>query len=281
MKKLIFVAFLLITASFGFAKELEGKNLEAVYMALDARLYVNDYEELQDQLAYMNRVENQIKNIESEISDEAKLIYKTVIEFQKATLIATDEEKKAEKQKKKDIKKDEETEKKVMDTYNRYIEFEATHENLSSYFYFHFNEAKMATIPYLTKAKQLELLTGLLDSYKFVEELNPNNSENLFTLAAILYAMPKIAGGNKEEAIEKIEKAINTAGCNYEKSSAIILYSQLLFEDNQIEKSKKLFDEGLKLDPENKPMIHYKEMNEAGFSMFKEKEYQKFVEKNN
>lgn len=95
---LIIVA--LIGMSFSFAKELEGNNLQAVKTVLEANLNVNEYEDLADQLSYLNKVERKIASYGDGISDEVKLICKLIMANQKETAIGMDKLKKDDGQKK-------------------------------------------------------------------------------------------------------------------------------------------------------------------------------------
>ena len=61
MRKILSLIFItVIGISSSFAKELEGTNLQAVKTVLEANLGVNEFEELQDQLNFLNRIERKI-----------------------------------------------------------------------------------------------------------------------------------------------------------------------------------------------------------------------------
>lgn len=101
MRKILSLIFItVIGISSSFAKELEGTNLQAVKTVLEANLGVNEFEELQDQLNFLNRIERKIASYGDGISEEAKLICKLVIAKQKETAIGMDKLKKEDVQKK-------------------------------------------------------------------------------------------------------------------------------------------------------------------------------------
>ena len=100
MKRTLLTLIYLFTTALIFAKELEGKNLQAVNKALDAQLYVNNYEELSDQLTYLQKIEKQILAYGDTISEEAKLLCKNILIMQKETAKSADAAKKNKDKKK-------------------------------------------------------------------------------------------------------------------------------------------------------------------------------------
>lgn len=277
MKKIVIGALAFVCISVcGFAKELEGVNLQAVNMALDAKLYVGRYEELQDQLDYLESVEKQIGSFGDSISDEAKLICKGTLLLQKETSKAEYKAQLEKNQKKKGKKeKDTELEARIMNLFEEYKSFMESHSDLSAHFYLHYREAELSTLEYISMSKQIEIYKNIVSSYKSIEAINPDYGENLFTYAMMLYNAPKMAGGDKALAHEKALKAIEVSKTDYEKATANIIYSQILVEDKKIDEAKKYFLEGKKMVPENKKYDEIQKMNEAGYSMFQSEEYEK------
>lgn len=85
--------------------------------------------------------------------------------------------------------------------------------------------------------------------------------------------MPKIAGGDKKLAAEKIQHAIKTAANDYEKVSSLILYSQFLVEDKKLDEAKIYFDQAKKIAPNNRTLLKLEKLNAEGHSMFDEEAY--------
>lgn len=275
MKKILVLLCGVLFSVYGFAHSLEGKDLQAVNLALDARLYVNDYEELEEQLAYLEKVESQIAEMNGKISDEAKLVCKSVIISQKQTSISADELKKSEDKKQKDKKNQDPSKDELYQCYLEYEEYEKSHSNLSAQFKFHKLEAEFSTMAYLSTTKALKKMKEIIEGYKALADLEPDYSENLFTLASVYYSIPKVMGGDKEYATKCVLTGIENARNNYEKSSCYILYSQFLFEEKKYDESKKYMELGKAIDPENKAILKYEEMNKAGYSIFDERAYKK------
>lgn len=277
MKKLVLTGFLIAAVcSFGFAKELEGTDLLALSAVLDAKLDVGAYEELSDQLAYVESIEKKIADYGNSISDEAKMICKSTLILQKETLKAeylAEQEKNQKNKSKKE--KDPEKEAMLMKLFEEYKGFADSHSDLSSYFYFHYKELEFSTLAYLPLSKQIELLKNIVNDYKKIEEINPDNGENLLTYSMMLYMAPKIAGGDKVAAREKILRAIDVSTTRYERATSNIIYSQYLVEEKQKDEAAKYFEAGRNLGPAIKKYDDIKLMNDAGYSMFQAEDYEK------
>ncbi len=130
---------------------------------------------------------------------------------------------------------------------------------------------------YFSTKEQLKILTNLFDDYKKIEEINPDYSENLGILGMMLYMIPGAFGGNKKDAETKLQKAITTATCDYEKVNALVMYSQVLFEEKQTSKAHEYITQALEISKNNKTILQIKEVNDAGYSIF---QMEKYVEKN-
>lgn len=283
MKRSLISIIVFISLCFcSFAKELAGEDLKAVHKILDAKLFINDYESAEERMAYVLKVEKSINF--SALSDEAALICKNCLIMAKESAVdvkydlelLVEQSKNAKKEKEeKEEKIDEAAKKKAMDFFATYQNFAATHDNLSSHFWFHYKEAEFATVAYLPKTQQLKILGGLLDEYKRIEEINPNNSENLFMYGMILYMMPGILGGSKKNALAKIRKAIDTAACDYETATASMMLAQILLEDKKTDEAKVYIDKASKIDPKNKMLLMIKELNDKGYSFFQIDKYAK------
>lgn len=272
----IFVALFFILFC-GYSKELEGTDLLAVNTVLESNLGISEFETLEEKIEYLDKVANQIEGYGNAISDEAKLICKSVLRNLKETARAEELFKQEENQKKKNNKreKDPEVEAMIMGWFKEYEDFAQNHTDLSSHFYFHFKEAEFATLPYLSMGKQVEMLKNIVEDYRKIEEMNPDYGEILFTYGMTLYMAPKIAGGDKQAGIEKIYKATQVSKTNYEKVSAMVVYSQLLFEDKKYDEAKKYLVEAEAISPAKKRYQEIQEMNDAGYSLFKADEYKK------
>lgn len=277
----ILISAFLISAVWG--AELEGKNLETLHMALDAKLYINNFSQLEDKLNYCQKIQDQIAESEDEVSEEVKFICNGIFLLERENAIFNEKKKNTpsnKKKKNKSMEKNEAAEEKILDYFDQYKNFAATHENLSSHFYFHYKEMEFATVPYLSTGDQLKIFMHTFDDYKKIEEQNPFLSENLFMQGAMLYFMPAIAGGSKTKAIEKLDSAYTTALCDYEKSSALVMKSQILFESKKLEESKDLLNSALEIAPENTTIKLLIDANQAGYSMFELEKYLENVEKN-
>lgn len=273
MKKIICFFCIVCIGFCSFAKELVAFDRKAVNKVLDARLYINDFETYEEKISYLEKVQHEIEEI-SGLSAEAEFICKKLLGMQKETVFTEDELKQSKNQKRKNFKS-KETESLVMTNFEDFLLFEENHPDLSAHFYLRKLEAEMATLPFLPANKQIKFLSGLLDTYRSIEEMEENYSEILFTLSTILYVIPKIAGGSKEEATEKCLKAIETATCDYEKTSSLVMYSQILFEAHNYEESKSYLNAAIAIAPANVAMKEIKKMNEAGYSMFRPKNHEK------
>lgn len=278
MKKIAFVLLSAVMTCFcGYAKELEGKDLQAVNIALESNLGVSEFETLEEKLTYLEGIEGQIEEFGSGISDESKLICRSIMRLQKETAKTEELLKQEKDQKKKNNKreKDPEVEAMIMGWFKEYEDFAQTHSDLSSHFWFHYKEAEFATLSYLSMSRQIEILKNIVDDYKKIEEMNSDYGENLFTYGMSLYMAPKMAGGDKQAGIEKIYKATQGSSTNYEKVSALVVYSQLLFEDKKYDDAKKYLLEARELSPSKKRYDEMLEMNAAGYSIFKADDYRK------
>ncbi|MCQ2576358.1 MAG: hypothetical protein MJ162_06405 [Treponema sp.] len=264
MKRLILSLLLIFSiCCSGFAKELEGKDLEAVYKVLNMKLPAGNFKEPAERLAFITEFEKQIIPLYDDISEEAKIICKNIIALDKENC----------------LDKKQKSEDRVKACVAEYKNFAEKNKNLSSYFYFHQKEAEMNAAFYLSLAKQLEMMKNVITDYKALEVINPENSECKFFLGAILYFAPKIGGGNKPEGMEKIKSAIEKAGCDYEYATAVITYSQFLYEEKNYDESKLYLNKALEKYPDNNTIKELKEMNDAGYSMFQIEKYKKAKKK--
>lgn len=266
------------------AKELNGKNLSYVHKALDAKLIQNCFEKAEDKLSYLSAELSETEN--ADINDEAKLIASTLLKIEMESVKTSEEmrilkeNEKGKKNKKKINQEDLNPGAKdvIFDCFEKYKAFDEANKDLSSYFYFHFNETMYATIPYLSKKEQLKIMTSMPDDYKRLEEINPDMAETLNMYGAVLYFMPGAFGGSKKLAEEKIRKAIEVSACDYEKANALVLYAQFLFEEKEKDEAAKLMDQALALSPENLSIKKMRDANLAGYSIFKMNEYEKTLE---
>lgn len=273
---LFIVFFLCVNVN---SKELEGKDLQGVTYVLNANLYMQNYEEIADKLNYLSEVEKEVSSFENDLSDEARFICQQLLVLEKVTAknsaaegVSTDPQNKKKDKNDKDAKVDEQ---KIMDCFHAYEKFAESHENLSSFFHLRYVEIKFATVPYLSSAQQLKILKNILSDYQKIEEMNPNYSENLLNLGISLYFVPGMLGGNKKDAVVKMRKAVQTAGCDYEKVNANLMLSQLLLEEKQADEAKKYLDVAAALAPENRTVQKVLEMNAAGYSIFQADKYRK------
>lgn len=280
MKKILII-FLIFSLSFSFlfAKELDGNDLMVVNKVLNAQVYVSNFKDVEERLAYLADIEKLV--IENELSTEAKIICNSSLKMQKMTAQSTEEIDfiNTDMTKPSKIEKTPEAEAFAWDFYNEFKNFADLNEDLSSHFYFHYKAAEFMTLPFLPLNKQIKMLESVADEYKRIEELNPNYGENLLTYGSILYMLPKIVGGDKEAGLEKIKRASEVSLTEYEKVSALVIYSQILFEEKKVEESKTALERAFSFVPENKTLKQIQEVNEAGFSMFRISDYQKKMKK--
>lgn len=273
MKKIKYLCFMLILfTSKVFARELSGEDLKAVNKILDSKLYVSDYKTPEEKLAYLNKIE---KSLASSISPEAALICKNslIMAKESAKIPEVDLSSLNFEMPKKKEKVDENAKKLALDIFESYKTFAAANEDLSSHFWFHYKEAELQTLPYLSKTQQLKMMTSILDDYKKIEEINPNLSENLMMYGTILYMVPGALGGSKKNGIAKLRKAVDTAACDYEKASACMILAQLLIEEKKNDEALTFINKVIQMSPNNKMMLLIKDMNEKGYSIFQAKKY--------
>lgn len=268
-----------------FAKELDGANLACVHKALNAKLIDGCYEKAEDKISFLKSELIEIEK--SNISEEARLISETLLKIEIESVKTAEEmrllkESENGKKSKKKVNQEElnpDAKTVIFDCYEKYVAYAEKHEDLSSYFYFHFNETKYATLPYLKKGEQMKAMTSMPDDYKKLEELNPNSAETLNMYGAVLYFMPAAFGGSKKLAEEKIKKAVEVSACDYEKANALVLYAQLLLEKKENDEALKLMDQALALSPENLSIKKMYDANNAGYTIFKMDDYEKSLEK--
>lgn len=265
MKKIILIAAAaFILAQAGTAKELSGNDLKAVNAALDTKLYSTDYTSFDKQMEVVKQAEEKIASYGT-ISEEAALICRNVITLQKETLKSQNQMMKSDK---KDLPKDPQAKATAEKCLEEYNSFAKTHSDLSPQFKMHWIEAEMATLSYMSKAKQLAKAPGIIDKYKELDKAYPNYGESLLVYGMILYMMPKIAGGDKEAGMSKLKRATQTGTSNYEKVSSMILYSQMLFEEKQFDEARKYLEKAKELAPQNKTINFIKAYNDSGKSAF-------------
>lgn len=268
----------------GSAKELEGIDVAAVHKALNAKLTENCFESADEKLNFLKSEYEEIQSLE--IGDEASLIATSLLKIEMETVKTSEAlrlimEKEKGKKNKSKISQEElnpEAKEVILGCYEKYKDFAEKNENLSSYFYFHYNETLYATVPYLAKKEQLKIMTGMLDDYKKLEEINPDLAETLNMYGAVLWFLPGAFGGSKKSGEEKIQKAIKVAACDYEKANALVLYAQLLLENKESEKAAEFMNQALELSPENLTIKKIRDANNAGYSIFKMEDYEKGLE---
>lgn len=281
MKKLFSVILFSFLLANGFTKELEGVDLAVVHRALNAKLTENCFETSTEMISFLESELSEIQN--EKVSDEARLISTTLLKLEIESVKTTEAMKtllENNKGKKNKMKFDQEnldpvSKEIIMGCFEEYQIFANENEDLSSYFYFHYNETMYATVPYLPKKEQTKIMTGIINDYKKLEERNPEFPETLNMLGSIQYFMPGIFGGNKKAGEEKIKKAVEVASCDYEKVNALVLYAQLLFEKKDITGSQEYMNQALELSPENKYIQKIRDANNAGYSFFKIMDYEK------
>ncbi|MCQ2573231.1 MAG: hypothetical protein MJ182_04995 [Treponema sp.] len=267
-----------------FAKELEGENLVLVHRALNAKLIETCYENVDEKISFLKSELGEIEK--AKVSSEAKLISEVLLKIEIETVKTSEalkvlrESEKGKKNRKKINQKDlnPDAESVIIGCFEKYKNFEANNKDLSSYFYFHYNETMYATVPYLKKNEQLKMMTGMLDDYKKLEEINPNLAETLNMYGAVLYFLPGAFGGNKKAGEEKIKKAIEVSACDYEKANALVLYGQLLVEKKEIDSAMNYVNQALEISPTNIYIQKIRDANKAGYSIFKMEEYEKTLE---
>lgn len=284
-KRLITLLFISTLSLNAFSRELSGANLAAVHKALDAKLTLNCFEKAEDKISYLK---SELLELEkSDISEEAKLISTSLLKIETENVKTSEamrllkESENGKKSKKKVNQEDLNPDAKdvIFDCYEKYTSFAENNQDLSSYFYFHFNETKYATLPYLKKGEQMKMMTSMPDDYKKLEELNPNLAETLNMYGGVLYFMPAAFGGSKKLAEEKIKKALEVSACDYEKVNALVLYAQLLLEKKETDAALKLMDQALSLSPESLTIKKMRDANQAGYTIFKMDDYEKSLEK--
>lgn len=274
---LVLSVFLCVT---GFAKELEGENLACVHRALNAKLQENCFEGAEEKLAFLRAELQAIEG--AEVSEEARLISESLLKIEienvKSTEAARLQEEKSKSKKSKKISQEElnpDAKDIIFGCFEKYNAFKEGKENLSSYFYFHYNETMYSTLSYVSKKEQLKIVTGMLDDYKKLEEINPAFSETLNMYGAVLFFMPAAFGGNKKAGEEKILNAIKYSSCDYEKANSLVLYAQILFEKKEQEKSLEYMNKALEISPTNTTIKKIRDANKEGFSIFKMDEFEK------
>ena len=272
--KRLFFFFVIISLTMHqvFSKELNDSDCSVIMMLLDAKLDVENFEELEEKMDFMQEIQKKYEELKPSISEEAQLISRNLIVLEIESLKQVERIKKEEKQnrksKKQEFYKNSENEKILMSCFEEYKNFLDTHEDLSSHFYFHYKEVEFATLPYLKTADQMKVLKDINEYYEKIEKMNPFFSENLLYLGMMFYMMPSIFGGNKTIAKEKLMLAIEKAACRYEKVSACTMLSQILFEEKEREAAVQYLDMAIAVSPENITLKLLKLQNEAGYSMF-------------
>ncbi|MCQ2592445.1 MAG: hypothetical protein MJ188_06630 [Treponema sp.] len=268
-----------------FGKELNGKDLQAVHWVLDAKYYVDNYEKSEEKLAFLTQKEMEFRENYGDVSEEALIICKSIFILAKETAKISafynlDESmgqanKKEKKDKAEKKERAAESEMVVMNCFKELKAFAENNSEMSACFNYHYKEVEFSTLPYLSTNEQLGILKNVIEDYRKIEEQNPKLSENLFMLGTVLYFVPKIAGGDKKEAKEKLILALENAGCLYEKNSALVMLSQIHFEDKEFDEAKKYLDEARKMNLKNKSVELIARANEAGYSMFRMENYLK------
>lgn len=284
-KQILIILGILFSLSSAFSDELFNDDLVLVAKALDAKLFVDNYENYADKVTYVQSVESECQQLFINCSEEAQLIFNSTLAIQKENMKAAEkmrvEKENGTSKKDRNSTPDEESKKIIFDYLNKYEDYAAKHANPSSYFNYHYLEVKMSSFAYLSRKQQLEGFTNLIDGYKAIYEQNPKMSENLLALGMINQFLPGVLGGNKKEGKEQILQAIEYAVCGYEKASSCMLLSQIYFEDKKFDEANDLLDKALKIAPENRTLIELKKMNDAGYSMSDAEKYRKAKEKGN
>lgn len=272
MKKFL-CCVLLVSVVFGvFAKELEGKDLEAVNQVKNATLYAEDFDNLDDQLAYMDDVKSKIDADFDSISEEAQFLCNAIINQEKFELNDNMLKKQEEGQKSKTIKKERENNSKIFfeKQFAEFKEFESTHSELSACFYFHYKQAEMETADSLSFGKQMKMIKNMYKDFEEIEKMSPEYAENLYTYGLLLYMMPGFFGGNMQKGFEKISKAAGLAETNYDKFNVTLIFSQICFDAKLQEEWQTCMDVLDELVPGNKQVAEVRALNEAGKSAFDE-----------
>lgn len=274
MKRIIvFSLFVFLSAAGCFAKELSEKDLELVHRSLDLVLKAADYTKLNDKLLCLQNGAVKLQpEIDSKISEEAKLICNSIITCEEINEREADRQlKEGKKKKNKNIESDDKTT--IMNLYNEFLEFEQTHEDLSSHFYFHKREAINTAMLFMGTMEQLKYVSSLINDYKKIAEMNPDYSENLMYLGSVYYLAPAIFGGNKKLGEEMLFHALETAKCKSEKVYALMAYSQVLFDKGRKEEAKELMKQAEQAAPGNQIVGLFIRMNDAGYSIMNADKY--------
>lgn len=268
MKKFL-CCVLLVSVVFGvFAKELEGKDWQAVIQVKDATLYAEDFEELNDQLAYMDDVKSKIAA--DSISEEAQFLCNAIINQEKFELNDNMLKKQEEEQKSKTIKKERENNSKIFfeKQFADFKEFESTHSELSACFYFHYKQAEMETADSLSFGKQMKMIKNMCKDFEEIEKMSPEYVENLYTYGLLLYMMPGFFGGNVQKGFEKISKSVELAETTYDKVNVFMILSQICFDAKLQDEWKTCMDVLDELVPGSRQVAEIKAINDSGKSSF-------------
>lgn len=110
--------------------------------------------------------------------------------------------------------------------------------------------------------------TKIRPYYEAAISIDGNFCYALMNIGQWYYWAPKIAGGSKSKCREFFERAVSSAKSDSEKYYAWTNYSQILFELDEKNESRKFLEQAMKICPESIFLKDVKKANELGMSIF-------------
>jgi hypothetical protein len=140
-------------------------------------------------------------------------------------------------------------------------------ENLNEYFLCTWGDVTSCYMGY-SVADVLKYGTSVRPHYEKALEKNSGFSYALTNIGQWYYFAPKMTGGSKKKSLEYFEKAYAASVSPSQKYFACIFLSQLLFENKEFDRCKKLLDEAESFCPGSFYLKKIRSANDQGLSLY-------------
>lgn len=264
MKKIFTLFLIFISTIFIYGTEFSVFEKETLDTALNFCIHAKENENIKSAVNSIFEYKNKFNDDKNSLSEEAVL---TINNFLLTEAISINMDEYSEN--KKDFKVDE-YKSVILEQYEKNLEWLKTHTIKDSNPYYTLSRINVTTdaMAFLPKSQLMKMMKQMKQDYIDLMTEFPDFSMGLYTVGMMLYMMPAIAGGNKKQGRELLEKAVELASNEYEVFNSNLMFSQILLEEKNENEAAKSFKKVEEIIPNAKYVKLIKDVNAAGYSVF-------------
>jgi len=241
------------------ATELSDTEIALIYKTLDARLQTRMCKESDSAINHMKAFQSEIESSKlfTQSSEEAQYVVQNMIVQEIYSYMYE-----------KDMKSPE-LKPYILSQYEKIEKYRESSgkDKLSSWFIVSSAEVINSSMQFIPQSTAIKMGLQEKADFDYIAENYPEHSTAFLNRALWYYFAPGIGGGSKTTARNDFKQAVENSVCDYEKYYSRIFYSQICFEEGDVEKCTTLLKECDSLMPNTNYTDFIRKLNANNYNL--------------